>query len=652
MLDGGPAWKPAFQGGCYLGRYSSLIKDEGKWKFMNAKSRFCGSLLWRRNPARNHPAVTGISAAVVLLVCGCATYERGSVTCGDAAPLPESLRWQLGTIAMVSPGNPAEVSFDKAEGQIETFGDRAIPAAAGVLDPSGISRDPGGQAVVGVVGFIAAPFVAFGAGVSAHERLPAGKLAECESNLLSAMKSMAAQAHFRDGIVKAANEQTRRRLIVIEPPETAGGSDDANRATGVDSWQERRDGNRAPRALVGDRRAESVLETRVQELRLERTGKGDSSYALHIKATARLLRASDGAVLYESPVEYRSGTCLFRLWTLSDSFQKVAETGYREMAQRVVDRLFVATPGGPLLVGPGHKKPSGQQNNRGVEYASYRGSTRQPAVQFVSYPGGDGGSIAVSGTAEFSGFAFQKPPTKDAAASQAVRDMDWIFDGLYTHPNPMISLPTIVVAIPVGLWKQGAAVVGGLTERQFRQAEATLAAVARETRPDADLAAQVAQQLVPQTSQAVVLVKKPSPPDADQESAARPFEARGTLAGLPPGWTAASYAVAQGAVTGLEIHVTRARLCGKEGVNPSMALCVEAEARLLRAWEGEEIYSCPIRYRSREHKFTQWAAKDAELFRQELQSCYRELSKGIVDQLISRGLIEPDRVAYPTFTKN
>jgi hypothetical protein len=620
---------------------------------MNAKLRLGEEILCRRNPAQNRPAVAGMSAVVVLLFCGCATYQRGSVTCGDAEPLPESLRWQLGAIAVVAPGEPAGVCFDKAEGRIETFGDRAIPAAARVLDPSGISRDPGVQALAGVAGFVAAPFVAATAGVSAHgERLSPGQLSECESNLLHAMNKMATQERFREWLVKAANEQTRRRLIVIEPVETAGAARDAKRATGVVSSQETHDADRASRSLGGYPRAGSVLETQVQELRLERTGKGDSSYALHIQATARVVRESDGAVLYESPVEYRSGTCLFRDWTLSDSFQKVAETGYREMAERVVDRLFMATPGGPLLAGDGYKKSPGQQNNGGSEYAGYRGSVRQPGAQFVNYPGGDDGSIAISSTAEFCRFAFQKPLTRDAAASEAVRDMDWIFDGLYNHPNPMISIPTIVVAVPVGLWKQGAAVVGGLTERQFRQAEATLAAAARETRPDEDVAAQVAQQLVPQTSRVVVVVKKPLSPDAEEESAARRFPGRSALAGLPPGRTPASYPVAQGAETGLEIHVISARLAGKDGVNRPMALCVEAEARLLRAWDGEEIYSCPIRYRSREHKFTQWAAKDAELFRQELQGCYRELGKRIVEQLVSRGLVEPDRVAYPTLTKN
>ncbi|MGA2866288.1 MAG: hypothetical protein ABSF95_17580 [Verrucomicrobiota bacterium] len=597
--------------------------------------------------------VAGMSAVVVLLLCGCATYQPGSVTCGEAGPLPEPLRRQLGTIAVVSPGKPAEVSFDRAAGQIETFGDRASVAAARMLDPSGISGDPAGRALAGAVGFAAAPVAAVAAGLSAaRERLSPSQLSECESNLLRAMKTMAAQERFQGTLVKAANEKTRRRLIVVELVETATGAHDSNRASGAASLPETHDANPAPRALGGYPGAESVLETQVQQLRLERTGKGDSSYALIIKAKARLLRASDGAVLYERPVEYRSGTCLFLDWTLSDSFQRVAETGYREMAERLVDRLFVATPEGPLLAGAGYRKSPGHQNNDGVELAANRGSVRQPAAQFVNYPAANTGSISISSGPEFSGFTFQKPLTKDEAAAEAPRDVAWALDGLYNHPNPMISLPSLAVAIPVGLWKQGVAVVRGLTEREFRQADASLAAAARETRPQEDLAVQVAQQLAPQTSQAVVLVNKPLTPGAEEESAVMQRVARGTPAWLPRGRTAASYLVGQGAETALEIHVVSASLSAKDGVNPPMALCVEAEARLLRARDGQEIYSCPIRYRSQERKFTQWAAQNAQLFRQELQSCYRELGKGIVEQLVSRRLVEPDRVAYATLTKN
>jgi hypothetical protein len=581
----------------------------------------------------------------MLWVCGCATHQPAGVTRGDASPLAESLRIQLGTIALAAAPEPAEVSFDKAKGQIETFGDRASVAAAGTLDTSGVSGEPIVQALAGVAGFVMAPVVALTEGILASERLSPDRLVVCESNLLYQMNTMAAQERFQNWVSKTTDEKTRRRLILVEVTNTTAGR----------PW------------------AESLLETRVREMRLERTGKGDSSYALLIKAMVRLSRTADGAVLYERPVEYRSGTCLFLDWTLSDSIQRVAETGYREMAERVVDQLFVGTPEGPLLAGDGFQKLAGRQHNKdlarvsrgpaagsadpaysvaGRVSSSGEGSVRQPVAQLVSYPLVNTGAIGIYSTATVSRVTLQRPLTKDEAGSEALSDTEWMFDGLQNHPNLMISLPCIAVAIPVSLWLQGKALVCGLTDRKFNQADAQMTAAVRETRPHEDLANQVAQQLEPRTSQPVMLANKPLPPGADEEFAGMQSVTRRTLAWLPKGQTAASSLMGQEVDTDLEIQVISATLAAKDGINPPMALCVEAEARLLRARDGQEIYSCPIHYRSQERKYVQWAAHDARLFRQELQTCYRELGTIIVNQLVSHGLVAPGQGTYPTVVRN
>jgi hypothetical protein len=98
----------------------------------------------------------------------------------------------------------------------------------------------------------------------------------------------------------------------------------------------------------------------------------------------------------------------------------------------------------------------------------------------------------------------------------------------------------------------------------------------------------------------------------------------------------------------LEIRVLSAVLKGKDRVNPPLALCVEAQATLVRTQDGQELYSCPVHYRSAPRKFTEWGAHDAELFHQEMEKCSRELGGAIVDQLVSRRLITPDPAPYPT----
>jgi hypothetical protein len=95
--------------------------------------------------------------------------------------------------------------------------------------------------------------------------------------------------------------------------------------------------------------------------------------------------------------------------------------------------------------------------------------------------------------------------------------------------------------------------------------------------------------------------------------------------------------------TVLEIQVGRAALTGAGGVNPSLALCVEAEATLLRVEDGLELYRCPVHYRGEKRKFDQWAASDARLFREELQQCYREVSRTIVARLVDEEIVTPER---------
>ncbi|MDO8543547.1 MAG: hypothetical protein Q7S40_24160 [Opitutaceae bacterium] len=60
----------------------------------------------------------------------------------------------------------------------------------------------------------------------------------------------------------------------------------------------------------------------------------------------RLVRAADGATVYDEPIEFHSGTSLFVNWTSDRGapLRRVAETGYREMAEQIVQRFFANPP--------------------------------------------------------------------------------------------------------------------------------------------------------------------------------------------------------------------------------------------------------------------------------------------------------------------
>ena len=264
----------------------------------------------------------------------------------------------------------------------------------------------------------------------------------------------------------------------------------------------------------------------------------------------------------------------------------------------------------------------------------------------------DTGTLGIYSTGTLAHVVIQRPLSRDEAGSEALSDVDYMFDGLNQHPNVLVAVPAAVAATPVSLWKQGTAVVRGLSPRTIREAEAKLTEAANRTKPHEELAFQVAQQLAPRTSQPVMLVRQPRLPGAEEDVALRHYLARGTMVSLTGGQTAGGYLLSQGADSALEIHVQDAMLAGNGGINPKLALCVEARATLVRSRDGQQLYSCPVRYRSQGRKFTEWAAHDAKLFREELQKCYRELGMAVTEQLVARGAVPPDRKPQPTFAGN
>jgi len=475
--------------------------------------------------------------------------------------------------------------------------------------------------LVGVGTFVAAPAVAVKGAIDGRKRMDPDQLSECERHLAAAMSEMAVQRRFHECLLKAANEKYQGRLFPFE--QTRAASSEA-----------------AP--------PDSVFEARVEELRLERTGSGDTSFQLRITTRMRVTRTADGRVLYDEPAEYRSGKCLFADWTLHNAFQSVADTGYRLLAEQCANRLLAITDQ-PMLAGVGYRKAPAPNRPAAATLAGGPPPSSRVPAKLVSYPMTDTGTLGIYSTGTVAHVVIQRPLTRDEAGSEALSDMDYMFDGLNQHPNPLVSVPAAVAATPVSLWKQGAALVRGLSPRTVRDAEAKLTEAANQTKPHEEVAFQMAQQLAPRTSQPVMLVRQPQLPGAEGDAPLMHYLAHGTLTSLTGGQTAGGYLLSQGADSALEIHVQDAMLAGNGGINPKLALCVEARATLVRSRDGQHLYSCPVRYRSQGRKFTEWAAHDAKLFREELQKCYRDLGAAVADQLVGRGAVPPGRKLQPTF---
>jgi hypothetical protein len=520
-----------------------------------------------------------------------------------------------GALGVVCASKPAEFGFDRAVGAAGNRGDRTADLVRErlVLPTPPV---PELDALYSPVGLVLAPLsAAYSALTPGHDKLSASQLSECESNLVRTMTVMADQKQLREPLLQAANQVAHRPVVSVDPKPGATSE---------------RDG------------VSTVLEARVEELRLERNGPKDKSFSLHIKARAVLRRVSDGQMLYQAPFEYRSGAGPFADWTCARAFQAVAETGYHDLAKQIADRFLMAAPGGPLLTGAGYRKSPGHVSDAETMLATFRPAAQPVRAVQVSSPGCDPGTLDVFSAATFVPVHLQRPLTKDEAVAEAVSGLDHSLEGMQDSRNLAVQLPACTVAIPLSLWGQAAGLVKGVTDKKLRSAEAQLTAAAEQAQPQVELVQQVAQLLAPRTEQPVVLARYTAPADAG-------IVERGTALKLR---LATPQSHALDGATALQIHVRHAALTGEAGVNPPLALCVEAEATLVRLADGAELYSCPVHYRGEQHKFTQWAARDARLFRQELQRCYREVSATMVNQLVSRGMTSPAAARPPTFADN
>jgi hypothetical protein len=577
-----------------------------------------------------------ICAAVLSLLVGCATEKPPGVTSGTTRAPATPVLLEPGPIGVREAVTRADFNFDKATGQIESARDAAGGAAAAMLNDSQASN-PALRTGESALRFALAPVAAvIGAVRAAHEKLEPGKLAQCEADLTQAMALMAEQKRFRDCLLEVAGEKSRTRLVPAEALEPQ------------------------PSSAV---QTTAILETKVEELRLERTAAKGDSFALRIKSRLRLLRAIDGTVLYDQPFEYRSGPSLFLDWTLKDVFQGVTETGYRALAEQMIAQLPSTSSEEPVLVGAGYRPHSARASQGEMVLASPSPIPRAslpmsparssgPAIHFAAYvEAEESGPLGIYSTETPPHLVFQRPLTKDEAVSEALQDVEWSLDGLDNSPNAVVQLAALAAAVPMSLWKQTVAGARGLADRKYRAADAKLVAASRQTQPDQELACQVAELLAPKTSQPVVLVGRTSPTGPDRVFVSMQASVPVTVAFLNRDQPASAFLVSQGVATAVEIQVMSAALTGNGGINPPLSLCVEAKATLVRTRDGQPLYSCPVLYRGAARRFAEWATDDARPFRLELQQCYRQMSEAIVDQFVSRGLVSPQKKPQPTLAQ-
>jgi hypothetical protein len=92
----------------------------------------------------------------------------------------------------------------------------------------------------------------------------------------------------------------------------------------------------------------------------------------------------------------------------------------------------------------------------------------------------------------------------------------------------------------------------------------------------------------------------------------------------------------KGIDTVLELNVKAAGFKEGKGKNPLIAFFMKVHTRLIRTMDGKEIYSREFEYKSSKHNSADWLDTDAHLLREEIDNCFKELPRQIVEELFGK----------------
>jgi hypothetical protein len=574
--------------------------------------------------------------AVVVAAAGCATNKPPLSGSGPERSFA-LLQVDPGPVALTSSLEPATFRFEAGHGRVESMGEGAAGAARAIMTTPNLGN-PQLEAVVGAVEFVLAPFAAgYGAISSGRRVLASDKLAEANEQLTQAMRSMSGPEHLQELLLEAASQSTRRRLVSME----AGA---AARPT--------------PESVS------AVVESTVEGLQLQRTGHGDDNYVLVMKVRARVVRVADGAVLFDRRYEFRSEKAMFVDWARGGGFESVAQTGYRDLAERMAKDVFVAPTGKPLQLGRvvGAKKAaaSNRTSHAGLSAASFRmvSSSRglalkadAPGVEFTALRVADNDAFEIHSSGAESDLLIEGPRAKEETTSWGSTETEWLLGGLENDQNAVVQAMACLAAVPLGLWEQTAGLLRRHSTEELESAQRNLKAVARRLQPHQVLAGDIARALGKEISQPVLLADEPfaRPGTTDpalvkcsyQPTQPQPITAQAGPARLK----------GFGTGSGVEVNLVEVRLAQLPGLRSRLALWVDAQVTLFRKSDGQELYSFPISYRSASKPLKAWAAGNSENFRRELTNCCQEMGVAVAETLVSCGLVAPRPSATPVLAR-
>lgn len=256
-----------------------------------------------------HLFLAAPALVTVAFLSGC-TSNLGTVS--RLPTVPTAIKTQLGpTLAVRTPAAAAPNGFDAGLGRLTTIGDGAACGAIKVLRAG--ASDPHGAIIALALTPVGA---AVGAVVATVKHAPSDAMALCEDHLQDELAIAAQQHQLRDHFLNQVRARPELRIVLVPSDVPI-----APTAIADSSW---------------------VVEISIDDLRLARVGLTAASYALKITARVRLISTTDGAIGYDAPVEFESGTSLFFDWADNQfhSLRLTADYGYRLIAEQIAQEFF------------------------------------------------------------------------------------------------------------------------------------------------------------------------------------------------------------------------------------------------------------------------------------------------------------------------
>ncbi len=559
-----------------------------------------------------HPVLVVLGLAAIAFGTGCASKgpELGSRAPGEKVDLAKS---EPGIIVITPTAGTAEIQFDPPNNRMESASEGAESAARSVLNTPNLGH-PQIEAAFGVVGFALSPFAAaYGAISAGQRRLSTDKISEAERELGEAMRTNSSPENLVQKLGEAGRERTHRLLVCA-------------------------DSTAAKRMCEGSANVSAVLEVGVEHLWLKALQPGGDEYALSMAVHARLVRQADQRILLERTFRYQSGPAFYIDWARHTGLESVAQTGYAILAEQIAEEVFKPVSRSPILIGPGNRHSQGP----GVAPDPWSGAlfgapgefwfSSSPVFQLVSSLEGGRGSIEIY-TRSTNGFLiFPKSTGEPDPNIGGQTETEYAFDGLVNDRNSIVQYLSCLTAVPMGIWEQTIGAFRKISQGRTERAGAALKFLVTQRQFEQELTDAVTRGLQSQAAETINPAEKPvklgfaSTAESGKGEAIRP--------GRPE-------------KTALELQVVSTELVGKHKNSKSRALVVEIQATLIRTSDGQELYSCPVHYRSIPRKIKDWTGTDAKLLREELSACSEETAQALTKELLRSHLVTPKQKAGP-----